>query len=89
MQKNAQQRRLQDRRIQNVLARSGGSCCDENAAADDGANAERCETQPAERFLQPAFGILGIRNQLINALGAEELSVQSAPPSCRECCTLH
>jgi hypothetical protein len=54
------------------LACDGRADNGKNAGADDRADAERCEAQPAERLFQPEFGAFAIGNELINVLSTEK-----------------
>ena len=51
----------------------------ENSRSDHGADAEGREAQPAEGLLQAFFGIFGVGDELVDALGTEKLWVQSPP----------
>ncbi len=67
-----QQRRVEDGGGLELLAGDGGADNGEDAGTDDGANTERGETEPAQRFFQAEFGAFAIGNKLINVLAAEE-----------------
>src|SRR6185437_6128305 len=75
MHKHAEERRLKDGRVAHSLARRSGSCGNENSAADDGADAESSEAEPAESFFQALGRLVSVRDELVDALGAEELGI--------------
>ena len=65
--------------IANVFARGGGAGEDENAGADDGANAQGGEADPAEGLFEAALRLVSVAEELVDALGAEELRVHGHP----------
>lgn len=73
MQDEIEQGRIEDRGNGHVLA-SGGSACDgEDATADDGADTERDQAPGAQRAAQPLTFVVSLFDQVIDALGLEEL----------------
>ena len=67
-----QQRCVEDGRGLKFLSGDSGANDGEDAGTDDRANAERGETEPAQRFFQTEFGAFAIGDELVNVLAAEE-----------------
>src|SRR5271166_989489 len=79
MQEHIEKRGFQQGRELDGFARGSRAGEHEDAAADDGAHAQRGEAKPAEGFLQPSFGLVGVGDELIDTLRTEKLWVQSPP----------
>jgi hypothetical protein len=77
---HVQQRRLQQRIVRQIFTGGGSARNNKNARADDGADAQRRQADPAQSLAQTAFGILGVGQELVNVLRAEKLLVQISPP---------
>ncbi len=65
--------RVQDGGNFEVLAGGGRAGEHEDAAADDGADAERGQAPRAEGLLEPVLGLLGVGDQLVDGLAGEKL----------------
>src|SRR5437016_3059517 len=72
VQQDVDQRGLEQRGILHHFSVGRGAGENEYPRANDRADAQSGQAQHAQRFLQPALGGVGIGNQLINALNAEE-----------------
>jgi len=59
-----------------VLTRGGGAGEHEDAAADDGADAQRGERPRAERLFEARLRVLGVRDQLVDGFLGEKLIAQ-------------
>ena len=75
-----EERRVQDRGGVELLTGDGGSHNCEDSRADHRADAESGQRNWAEGFLQSAFGVFRIGDQLIDGLAAEELVIQRNAP---------
>ena len=73
VEQNVEQGSFENRGLHNLFAGSGRSGEHENAGADDGANPERCQAEPAKGFLEALLRVFGIGQQLVDALDSEEL----------------
>jgi len=58
------------------VAADGRADDGEDARADDGADAEGGERDGAKRFAQGVLGAFGVRNELVDGLGSEDLARQ-------------
>jgi hypothetical protein len=72
--------RMQNRGRLEIFARGRRSRQHKNPGANDGANSERRQADPAQRFLQFSFGVFCICDQLIDVLTPEELWVHPYAP---------
>lgn len=74
MQNEIKQRSVEDRGDSHVLAGGGGAGDGEDAAANDRADAEGDQAPGTERALEPLTFVVSFFDQVIDALGLEELS---------------
>src|SRR5579862_9441500 len=77
-----QQRSVQHGAGFEFLARNGRSDDGEDSRTDHCSDSKRGEAEPAEGFLEAFFGSIGVGDELVDALGAEKLWVQSPPSPC-------
>ena len=73
VQQQVEHRGLENRLAEEVLAGRGCSGYCENSRPDDRADTERHQAPDAQSLAQSDRGILGARNQRVDALGAEKL----------------
>jgi len=60
------------------VAADGGADDGEDAGADDNADAESRQGDGAEGFFESVLGALGVRDELVDGLGGEDLSGQGS-----------
>ena len=65
------------------VASDGGADDREDARSDDDADAERGERDWAERLLESVRGPLGLRDELVDGFGSEDLPGQRRAPNGR------
>ena len=65
--------RVQDGRSLEVLSRSSRAGEHKYPRADDGANSKRSERPRAKRLLETMTGLVGLGDQFVDGLAAEEL----------------
>ncbi len=63
----------QDGRGLKILSGGSGTGKNEYARANNGADSESCEADPAERLFETLFRMLRVCYQLVDTLAAEEL----------------
>ena len=80
VQQQIENRRLENRLGQEMLARRGGSRNGENTRSDDRSHAQRDQAPDTQRLFQPPVGLFGSRDQSVDAFGAKELVHRSAAP---------
>ena len=76
---HVKKRRFEDGREPIGFACGGSAGKDKYSAADDGAYTEGREAKPSEGLFEPVFRLVGVGDELIDALGTEKLWVQSPP----------
>jgi hypothetical protein len=70
-------RRVEDRLRGKSLAGNGRAYYRENARADYRADPQRRERPRPQGFLEPVFGLFGVRDQLVNGLPGKKLAGQN------------